>query len=58
MFKIIANEHYAFTYILSDVLKVRDKKKLIGLYFLLHFFYACYLKMKYKEELSLGISFP
>ena len=27
MFKIIANEHYAFTYILSDVLKIKDKKK-------------------------------
>jgi spore germination protein len=27
MFKIIANEHYAFTYILSDVFKIKDKKK-------------------------------
>ncbi|MEK6263365.1 MAG: spore germination protein [Clostridium sp.] len=27
MFKIVANEHYAFTYILSDVFKIKDKKK-------------------------------
>lgn len=28
MFKIIANEHYAFTYILIDILKIKDKRKI------------------------------
>ena len=28
MFKIIANEHYAFTYILSDILNIKEKKRM------------------------------
>jgi len=48
MFKIIANEHYAFTYILSDVLRIKNKKKIYWFVFPV----ALYLCMQIKNEVQ------
>ena len=48
MFKIIANYHYAFTYILSYVLKVKDKNKIYWVIFPI----AIYLCLKIGNEVQ------
>lgn len=48
MFKIIANEHFAFAYILSDVLKIKDKKKMYWIIFPV----ALYLCLTIKNEVQ------
>ncbi|MBU3188049.1 spore germination protein [Clostridium bowmanii] len=48
MFKIIANEQYAFVYILSDVLKIKDKSKLYWFIFPI----ALYLCLEIKNEVQ------
>ncbi len=48
MFKIIANEHYAFSYILSDILKIKDNKKMYWIIFPI----AIYLCLQIKNEVQ------
>lgn len=48
MFKIIANEYYAFTYILSDILKIKDKKKMYWIILPI----MIYLCLKIKNEVQ------
>ena len=58
MFKIIANEHYAFTYILSDVLKIKDKKKMYWIIFPIAIFLCSLFKNEIQRRAFLGNVVP
>ena len=58
MFKIIANEHYAFTYILSDVLKIKDKKKIYWVMFPIILYLCLSIKNEVQRRDLLGFIVP
>ena len=58
MFKIIANEHYAFTYILSDVLKIKDKKKIYWVMFPIILYLCLLIKNEVQRRAFLGYFVP
>lgn len=58
MFKIIANEHYAFTYILSDVLKIKDKRKFYWFIFPIALYLCMGIKNEVQRRAILGFLVP
>jgi spore germination protein len=58
MFKIIANEHYAFTYILSDVFKIKDKKNTYWFTFPIILFLCLSIKNEVKRRAILNYLVP
>ena len=58
MFKIIANEHYAFTYILSDLLKIKDKKKIYWITFPIALYLCMGIKNEVQRRAILGYMVP
>ncbi|WP_291634160.1 endospore germination permease [Clostridium sp.] len=58
MFKIIANAHYAFTYILSDVLKIKDKKKTYWITFPIMLSLCLIVKNEVQRRAILGYIVP
>lgn len=58
MFKIIANEHYAFAYILCDVLKIKDKKKIYWIIFPIILYLCLIIKNEVQRRDLLGFIVP
>jgi len=58
MFKIIANGHYAFTYILSDVLKVKDKRRFYWFIFPIALYLCLGIKNEVQRRALLGFLVP
>ena len=58
MFKIIANEHYAFTYILSDILKIKNKKKIYWFTFPIILYLCLGIKNEVQRRAILGYIVP
>jgi spore germination protein len=58
MFKIIANEHYAFTYILSDILKIKDKRKIYLFIFPIALFLCLLIENEVQRRAILGYLVP
>ena len=58
VFKIIANEHYAFTYILSDVLKIKNKNKIYWTIFPIFLYLCLLIKNEVQRREILGYIVP
>jgi len=58
MFKIIANEYYAFTYILSDVLKIKDKLKIYWVMFPIILYLCMLIKNEVQRRAIIGYILP
>ncbi|MGV8984200.1 GerAB/ArcD/ProY family transporter [Clostridium sp.] len=58
MFKIIANEHYAFTYILRDVLRIKDIKKIYWVMFPIILYLCMMIKNEVQRRDLLGFIVP
>jgi len=58
MFKIIANEHYAFTSILSDILKIKEKRKIYWVSFPFILYLCLLIKNEVQRRALLGFIVP
>jgi len=58
MFKIIANEHFAFAYILSDVFKIKDKKKIYWAIFPIALWLCLLIKNEVQRRALIGYMVP
>jgi spore germination protein (amino acid permease) len=58
MFKVIANVHFAFTYIVSDVLKIKDNKKIYWIIFPIAVFLCLLFKNEVQRRAFLGNVVP
>lgn len=58
MFKIIANQYYAFTYILSDIFKIKDKKKTYWITFPIFLYLCSTIKSEVQRRAILGYIVP
>ena len=58
MFKIIANQYYAFTYILSDTLKIKDKRKTYWITFPVLLYLCSTIKSEVQRRAILGYIVP
>lgn len=58
MFKIIANEHYAFTYILSYVMKIKNKNKIYWITFPITLYICLMIKNEVQRRELLGYIVP
>jgi spore germination protein len=58
MFKIIANEYYAFTYILSEVLKIKDKNKIYWVTSPIILYLCLKIKSEMQRRAFLGYMVP
>jgi spore germination protein len=58
MFKIIANAHYAFTYILSDIFKIKDKTKVYWITFPIMLSLCLTVKNEVQRRAILGYLLP
>ncbi|MBU3114132.1 GerAB/ArcD/ProY family transporter [Clostridium lacusfryxellense] len=58
MFMIIANENYAFTYILSDICKIKDKKKIYWVAFPIALYLCSIIKNEVQRRVFIGYIVP
>ena len=58
MIKIIANEHYAFTYILSSILKIKDKSKIYWVTFPILLYLCFTIKSEMQRRAFLSYMVP
>jgi spore germination protein len=58
MFKIIANEHFAFTYMLNDILKIKDKKKIYWITSPIALYLCLTIKNEVQRRALLGYIVP